>query len=70
MKQEDMDKMHYKTQQECIDGMQAVMRNAGIIFAITILAVVFIIPIHFACVLYHHWQNADKPAEEGGIQDD
>ena len=64
-----MQNMHFHTQAECEEGMQRIIGRA--MFAIIAFAVIFglVIPIHFACVLYNHWQNADRSIEEGGCDD-
>ena len=67
MKQEDMRAMHYANEQECIAGMEATIKRMAIVLVCVFIAIGLILPLHFACVLYHHWKNASKSPEEGGV---
>ena len=69
MSQQELQDMHYSNQQECIDGMEIIIKRA--VFVVIVVLVVFflIVPIHFACVLYNHWKNSERSVEEGGVSD-
>ena len=67
MTKQDMQDAHYDTRDECIEGMEKIIFRAGVVIGVLILVVALVLPIHFACVLYNHWQNSEKSAEEGGV---
>ena len=48
--------------------MQNTIERSIYAFIIVALIVGLIIPIHFACVLYNHYKNSEKPENEGGAQ--
>ena len=66
MKQEDMKALHYANEDECIAGMEKTIQRALVVVFCVFIAIALILPLHFACVLYHHWKNADKSPQEGG----
>ena len=68
MSQKDMENMHYRTQEECVDGMQTIIQRFMIAMLVLGIIAGVIIPMHFACVLYNHWKNSDKEEADGGAR--
>ena len=64
-----MQDMHFANQQECTDGMEIIIKRSIFVAVVVVVGFFLIIPIHFACVLYNHWKNSDRPVEEGGVSD-
>ena len=59
------DAIGVKNMEECMDHLRGYAM--GGFWAFFILGL--LLGVHFAWVVYTHWQNATKPKEEGGCED-